>query len=78
MNGKKILYIFIVCVIAFLVWAAGQAMLMFVFPESGMTASRVWVISVLAVACTWNCVHFYRVEKKQKEDEENENYKGVY
>ena len=78
MSIKKILYIFLVTLIAFVIWAAGEAMLMFVFPESGLTAARVWVISVVVLACIWNCVHFYRAEKKQKEDEENENYKGVY
>lgn len=78
MSIKKILYIFLVTLIAFVIWAAGEAMLMFVFPESGLTAARVWVISVVVLACIWNCIHFYRAEKKQKEDEENENYKGVY
>ena len=78
MNWKRIRYIFLVTLIAFVIWAAGEAMLMFVFPESGLTAARVWVISVIVLACIWNCVHFYRAEKRQKEDEENENYKGVY
>ena len=78
MSIKKILYIFLVTLIAFVIWAAGEAILMFVFPESGLTAARVWVISVVVLACIWNCIHFYRAEKKQKEDEENENYKGVY
>ena len=78
MNGKKILYIFTVTLIAFLVWIAGEAMLIFVFPESDMTAARIWAVAVVVLACIWNCVHFYRAEKKQKEDEENENYKGVY
>lgn len=78
MSIKKILYIFLVTLIAFVIWAAGEVMLMFVFPESGLTAARVWVISVVVLACIWNCIHFYRAEKKQKEDEENENYKGVY
>ena len=78
MNFRKIRYIFLATLIAFIIWAAGEALLMFVFPESGLTAARVWVISVIVLACVWNCVHFYREEKKQREDRENANYKSVY
>ena len=75
---KRILYIFVVSLIAFVIWLAGQLILTFDFPESSLTASRVWVITVLAAASVWNLVHFHRAEKKKREDEENENYKGVY
>ena len=75
---KRILYIFIVSLAAFLLWLAGELILTFDFPDSSLTASRVWVITVLAAACIWNLVHFRRVDKKKREDEENENYKGVY
>ncbi len=75
---KRVLYIFVVTLIAFVIWLVGQLILTFDFPESSLTASRVWVITVVAAACIWNLVHFRRIEKKKREDEENENYKGVY
>ena len=78
MNWKKIKYIFVVCLIAFAIWLAGEAVLMFVFPESTLTAARVWVIAVFSAACIWSIVHFFREDKKKKEDQENENYKSVY
>lgn len=78
MNRKSVKYIFLVCLIAFLIWVAGELVLMFVFPDSSLTAARVWVIAVVGSTCVWNVAHFLRAEKKKKEDEENENYKGVY
>ena len=78
MDWKAIKYIFLVCLAAFVIWVIGELMLMFVFPESSLTAARVWVIVVFVSACIWNIRHFYKAEKKKKEDEENENYKGVY
>jgi lysylphosphatidylglycerol synthetase-like protein (DUF2156 family) len=75
---KRIIYCFVSTLIAFIVWLAGELILMFVFPESTFLAARVWVIAVLLTACIWNLMHFRRAEKKKREDEENENYKGVY
>ena len=75
---KRILYIFVVTLIAFVIWLVGQLILMIDFPDSSLTTARVWVITVVAAACIWNLVHFRRLEKKKREDEENENYKGVY
>ena len=74
----RIRYIFIVTAIAFVIWLIGELILMFKFPDSGLLAARIWVITVLVSACIWNLVHFRRIEKKKREDEENENYKGVY
>ena len=78
MEWKKIKYMFFVCVIAFAVWIAGELLLMFVFPNSSLTAARVWVILVFSSACAWCIRHFYVEDKRKKEDEENDNYKGVY
>ena len=75
---QRIRYIFFATLVAFVIWLAGQLLLMLKFPESSLTASRIWVIAVLAGACIWNIMHFYRAAKKKREDEENENYKGVY
>lgn len=78
MTGKQIKYIVLTCVIAFVIWLAGQAVLMFGFPESTLTAARVWVIFVVVGTCVWNIRHYFRAERKKKEEEENDNYKGVY
>ncbi|MBP0971595.1 MAG: hypothetical protein IKX57_01475 [Oscillospiraceae bacterium] len=75
---KRIVYCAVVTMIAFAVWLAGQLILMLDFPESSLAVSRGWAITVLAAACIWNLAHFRRLEKKKREDEENENYKGVY
>lgn len=75
---KQILYIFVVTAIAFVIWLGGELILMFKFPESTLTTARIWIIAVFASACIWNIVHFRRAEKKRREDEENDNYKGVY
>jgi uncharacterized membrane protein YqjE len=78
MDWKSIRYIFLVCLIAFIIWIIGELILMFVFPDSTLTAARIWVIAVFSAACIWNIRHFYKAEKKKQEDEDNENYKGVY
>ena len=75
---KQILYIFVVCLIAFVIWVIGELILMLKYPESTLTTARIWAIAVFGSACIWNIVHFRRKEKKQREDEENDNYKGVY
>jgi len=51
---------------------------MFAFPDSTMTAARIWVIAVFSAACAWSIAHFIREDKKREEEEENDNYKGVY
>ena len=78
MDFKQIKYIFLTCLLAFVIWIAGEAVLMFGFPDSSLTAARVWAAAVVAGACIWNIRHYFRAERKKKEDEENENYKGVY
>ena len=75
---KRLLSIFLSTLAAFLIWLAGQVILMVKFPESSMLVSRIWVIAVVVLACVWNVVRHFRNEKKRREDEENENYKGVY
>ena len=75
---KRILYCMVVTLIAFAVWLAGQLILMLDFPDSSLAVSRGWAVTVLVAACIWNLAHFRRLEKKKREDEENENYKGVY
>ena len=75
---QRIRYIFIVTLIAFIIWFIGQLILMFKFPDSGLLASRIWVIIVLATACIWNLMHFYRAAKKKREEKDNEEYKGIY
>ena len=75
---QRIRYIFVVTLIAFIIWLAGQLILMFVFPSSTLLMARIWVIAVISAACIWNLMHFYGKAKKKREDEENENYKGVY
>ena len=75
---KRILYIFLVTLVSFVIWVIGEAILFIRFPDSSMTAARVWVIAVLVGACVWSTVHFRRAEKKRREDEENDHYKGVY
>ena len=78
MSGKRIRYLMIVSLISFLLWFLGEMCLMIFFPESSMTVARVWVVLVFSAACAWSLFHFHREEKRQKEDEENDNYKGVY
>lgn len=77
MKGK-LLYIFIVNAIAFLIWVIGVVIMLFEFPDATWTTYRIWAAIVILSASTWCCIHFYRKEKKEREDEENENYKGVY
>ncbi len=74
----RIRYIFIVSLIAFVIWVIGQLILMFKFPGSGLLAAQIWVIVVLCSACIWNLTHFYRIAKKKREEKENEEYKGIY
>ena len=78
MNGARIKYIIIVSVIAFVIWFIGEIILMTAFPESTMTAARVWAVAVFSAACAWSVSHFIREDKKREEEEENDNYKGVY
>lgn len=78
MTKDHIKYVVFVCVVAFAIWLVGQIILMVAFPESSLTAARVWVIFVFGAACVWSIVHMIREDKKQQEDEENDNYKGVY
>ena len=69
---KRIRYIFFATLIAFLIWIAGELILMFKFPESGLTAARIWAIVVVVFTCIWNLLHFYRAAKKQREEKKNE------
>ena len=75
---QRIRYIFIVTLIAFVIWVIGELILMLKFPSSSLLAARIWAIAVIVVTCIWNLVHFYRAEKKKREEKENEEYKGVY
>jgi type VI protein secretion system component VasK len=75
---KRIRYIFVATLIAFLIWLAGELILMFRFPDSGLTAARIWAIAVVVFTCIWNLLHFYRAAKKQREEKKNEEYKSVY
>ena len=75
---QRIRYIFLATLVAFIIWFAGQLILMLEFPDSTLWTSRIWAIAVVVLTCIWNLVHFYRKNKKKREDEENENYKGVY
>lgn len=75
---QRVRYIFVVSLIAFLIWIGGELILMFRFPESTLTTARVWAIAVFTATCLWNLMHFYRKSKKKREDEANENYKSVY
>lgn len=75
---QRFRYIFAVTLIAFIIWIIGQLILMFVFPSSGLTAARIWVIAVVTCACIWNLMHFYRAEKKKREDKANEDYESLY
>ena len=75
---KRILYIFVVTLIAFIIWLIGELILMLEFPASSLTVARIWAIVVFTATCIWNLMHFYRVEKKKREDKANEEYKGIY
>ena len=75
---KRVLHAFLISLIVFAVWLVGQIILIVDFPESSLRTSRIWAIMMAAAACIWNVVHYRRSEKKKREDEENENYKGVY
>ena len=75
---QRIRYIFTVTLIAFIIWVIGELILMLKFPASGLTVARIWAIVAVAGACIWNLMHFYRVEKKKREDKANEEYKGIY
>lgn len=78
MRKKCLVSILIGCAAGFGIWIAGELVLVFGFPESGMTAAKVWAITVFAGTCLWNILRVRHIEKKQREDERNENYKGVY
>ena len=71
-------YIIFASVVGFLVWLVGELLLMFKFTESDLWMHRLWVIAVFTGTCIWSIMHFHHAEKKKREDEENENYKGVY
>lgn len=75
---QRIRYIFVVTLIAFIIWIAGELILMMKFPTSGLTVARIWAIVVFVATCIWNILHFYRAEKKKREDKANEEYKSVY
>ena len=76
MNQRRTLYIVVVSLIAFFVWAAG--MVFIIMNDLSMTIARIWAIFMFVAACTWSIVHFRRKEKKAEEDEANENYKSLY
>ena len=69
---QRIRYIFIVT------WLVGEIIIMVQFPESSLTVARIWAIAVFLLTCIWNLAHFYRVEKKKREEKANEEYKSVY
>lgn len=73
---SQTLYIVIVSLIAFFVWIAGEAVI--ILSDLSMSIARIWVIAVFSLACIWSIIHFYRKDQKAKEDEANDNYKGVY
>lgn len=75
---KRIRYIFVATLIAFLIWLTGELILMFKFSESGLAAARIWAIAVVILTCLWNLLHFYRAAKKEREEKKNEEYKSVY
>lgn len=74
----RIRYIFFATLIAFIIWVIGELILMFKFPNSTLTAARIWALVVLISTCIWNVQHFRRQAKKEREDKENEEYKSVY
>ena len=78
MSMERIKYIAIVCLIAFVIWLIGQAILVFCFPNASMTVARLWVVLVFGVACGWSMAHFIREDNRKQEEEDNDNYKGVY
>lgn len=71
-------YIVFASVVGFLIWLVGELLLMFKFTESDLWMHRLWAIAIFTGTCIWSIMHFHHVEKKKREDEENENYKGVY
>ena len=74
----RIIYTVLASVVGFFIWLIGELLLMFKFTDSDLWIHRLWAIAIFVGTCTWSVVHFYRSEKKKREDEENENYKGVY
>lgn len=78
MNKKRLLYIFVVSLIAFVIWIIGEFAIAKFIPDATMAISRGWVIIVFSAACVWSLIRFYREDKKAKEEEENENYKSLY
>lgn len=78
MNKKRLIYIFVVSLIAFVIWIAGEFVIARFIYDATMTISRVWVVVVFSAACAWSLFRFYREDKKAKEEEENENYKSLY
>lgn len=71
-------YIVLASIIGFFIWLIGELLLMFKFTDSSLFTHRLWAIVIFVGTCIWCVVHFYRSEKKKREDEDNENYKGVY
>lgn len=78
MNKKRFIYIFIVSLIAFVIWLVGEFLIAKLIPDATMTISRVWVVLVFSAACIWSLIRFHREDKQAKEEEDNENYKGIY
>lgn len=75
---RKILYMFVVSLIGFMIFVLGLVVILFKFDDPSWTTIRIWALMVFIAACIWNGMHFYRKDKKKREDEENDNYKGVY
>lgn len=75
---QRIRYIFVVTIIAFVIWLIGELVLMLKFPGSSLLAARIWAILIVLLTCIWNLLHFYRAAKKKREEKENEEYKSVY
>ncbi|MBE6846758.1 MAG: hypothetical protein IJC75_02085 [Oscillospiraceae bacterium] len=78
MNKKRLLYIFVVSLIAFVIWIIGEFIIARFIPDATMAISRGWVVIVFSAACAWSLIRFHREDKKAKEEEENENYKSIY
>ncbi len=76
MSKSHIVYMVLVSLVAFIVWLIGEIIIISV--GLSMTVAKIWIVAIFGGACVWSIRHFIREDRKAKEEEENDNYKGVY
>lgn len=69
MNGKKLRFIFLLTLVAVLIYLAGEVLLLFVFNNNSSAVSIGWLIAVLVVTVgisAWKCPRDYEDDDNSK------------